>query len=141
MAEVRPARNGSLCKSVSAFSAECPKLLTGALDGDELFGPGDADRNGSGDLLALDPAEGGSLRKFARAAIGGRDRGSAACSRRQASVDAIPVRIVGNDEDPFLSLRRNIGVENGGKGESGDNEAHGSLAGGWRAPAGADSKI
>src|SRR5882724_5646165 len=115
--------------------------LSRALDGNELFGLGNADRDRSGDLLALDPAEGSSLREFARAAIGGRDRGSAACACRQAAVDAIPVRIVGNDEDPILSLHRNIAVENGCKGESGDNEAHGSLAGGWRAPAGTDSRL
>src|SRR6267142_3024247 len=107
-----------------------PYALAGTLDGNELFGLGNADRDCSGDLLALDPAEGSSLRVFARAAIGSRDRGSAACSRRQAAVDAIPVRIVDNDEDPLLSLRRNIAAEKGCKGESGDNEAHGSLAGG-----------
>ena len=55
------------------------------------------------EFLALDPAEGSSLGEFARAAIGGRDRGPTARSRCQATVDAIAVRIVGNDEDPILS--------------------------------------
>src|ERR1043166_8888635 len=103
MAEVRPGCNGGLCRLPRTrrrrHLGASTQYLARALNGDEFVALGHPDRDRPGDLLPLDLAEGGGLREFARAAVGGRDRGSAAGSRRQATVDAISVRIVGDDEN------------------------------------------
>jgi len=65
-----------------------------------------------------------ALREFARLAIGGRDCLAAGGAAGEATVDAIPVGIVGDDESALLGLRRNVATKHGHEGESGQQIPH-----------------
>src|SRR5262249_7453751 len=82
-------------------------------------------RDRTRDLVTVDLAEGCRLNEVARLAIGSRDRGPAARPARQTAIDAIPVGIVGDDEDARFSLRGDVAEEDGRKGQHGGKGAHG----------------
>src|SRR5581483_10272976 len=80
-----------------------------ALDRDELVVVGAASRHRAGDLVAVNLAETTGLRELARLAIGRRDRRTARRSAREASVHAIAVRIIRDDENALFRLSAHIG--------------------------------
>src|SRR5271157_5138357 len=82
------------------------KALPQALDGDELVAGGGAvgHRNGAGDLVAIDPAEGCRSNVAARLAIGGRYRNPATRPCRKAAVHAIAIGVVGDDEGALFGM-------------------------------------
>ena len=85
--------------------------LAVADDGDEIvaFGPfaaaRTAVRNGAGDVVTVDFAVARGLGKLMRLAIGVGRRRAAFVAGRQATVDAIAVGIVGDDEHLSVRLR------------------------------------
>src|SRR5664280_3218262 len=79
-------------------------------DGDDvafatLATAGAAARNGAGNVVAVDLAVGHGLGEFVRLAIGVGRRRAAFGARGEATVDAVAVGIVGNDEHAPLRLR------------------------------------
>src|SRR5262245_7247007 len=105
------------------------RTLAPALDRDELVGFGEAGRDHTRNLVAIDLAEGSSVRELARLAIGGCYRGAAACAGGQAAVDAVAIGIVRDDEDTRFGLSGDVAIEDGRKGKRSGNGAHGPLAG------------
>src|SRR5262245_16851376 len=77
-----------------------------ALDCDEFASVGEARRDWSHDLVALDPAEGRRLREVPRSAIGGGHDGPTVRSAREAAVDTVAVRVVRDDEDAVFEIGR-----------------------------------
>ena len=86
-------------------------------DGDVLIATGvvaaAADGLGyrSRDFVRVDAPVGRGLHKIPRPAIGQRRMGTAFLALGEALVDAIPVRLVGDDEDAALGRRRGRGEE------------------------------
>ena len=64
-----------------------------------IAGPG----NRAGDLIGIDTAEGGRLGKIARLSIGPRGVHAAFVAHGEALVDAIAIRLIGDDE--YLCVR------------------------------------
>lgn len=102
---------------MEVFSSQRTERLTGADDGDEvvagrtLAAAGTAGRDRAGDLVAVDFAEGRSLREFVGFAVGVRCRRAAFGAGSKAAVDAVAVGIVGDDEHLALCCRRTDGAK------------------------------
>ena len=62
--------------------------------------------NRAGDLVGIDAAEGGRLGKIARLAIGPCGVHAAFVARGEAVVDAITIRLIGDDEHFCVGRRR-----------------------------------
>ncbi len=77
--------------------------------------------NRARDLVRVDAAIGGGVGKIARLAVGAGGMGAASLAARQALVDAIAVRLVGDDEDAAVGRRRRCG-SNKGTGQEGGYE-------------------
>jgi len=111
----------TLAKSVAA--------LARALNGDEV-GAGSAAAapakigNAPGDLLAIGLSEGDGLRVLAASAEGGCGRRSALRAAGEATIDAVAVGIVGDDEDPLFCLRGGKGGDDRAKDRDGKQGTH-----------------
>src|ERR1041384_600640 len=99
---------------VNALMAGLPR----ALDRDEVFAASRARAvargNRSGDLTALDLAKRFGRRKRLGLTVGRRNRGAARLAARKAAVDAVAVRMIGDDEDAAI-----------GEGRRGENQGPG----------------
>src|SRR5436190_4997779 len=111
------------------------RALARALDRDELiagaaFAGTGVGRDRAGDLFLADLAVGCGLGEFPRLAVGRCRCRAALGARRQATVDAVAVGIVGDDEYTFFGLRGRR-AEQQGEGDRGEEGSHGSVRGSW----------
>src|ERR1700682_3441302 len=95
-----------------------------ALDGDEFLAAAAATEagiggNSPGNLVAIHLAKRTGLGKFTRLAVRGRNGHAAARTAGQASIDAVTVGIVGDDEHALFRPRR---AQAKGKGKREDHE-------------------
>src|SRR5262245_64616344 len=96
-----------MTQAAAKSGADGEKRLPRALDGDELVTAGRAvgRRHAAGDFVVVELAERGGLGEVARLAIGSGDRDPAGRAGGEATVDAVAVRIVGDDESALFPLR------------------------------------
>src|ERR1700756_4182874 len=106
-------------------------VLPRALDGDESIAAAAAaaagGRDRARDVVAVDLAERRRLAELMRMAVGGRRRAAAALAGRQAAVDAVAVRIVGDDGDALFRPCRRRRADDRRKRENRESDPHG-----WR---------
>src|SRR5712671_5499709 len=109
-------------------------VLAVALDGDESVAMGAPaagavrDRDRAGRVIAVDLAKRDRLAECVRAAIGAGGGGAAARAFGEAAVDAVSVRVVGNDENLFFGLCRRHPGQDGRDRKGSENRSHEWLA-------------
>ena len=81
--------------------------------------------NRTRNLVRIDAPEGTGFGKIALFAIGAGHRSAALLAARQALVDAIAVRLVGDDENPAVGEGGREGEHTGDEGRT-DKDAHGT---------------
>jgi len=118
----------NLKRDGDSFKSHCALALAG--NGDVLCAtkPGAfariSFRNRAGDLIRVDPAELGCDRKVPLTAIGIGHRRAAAIALGQALIDAVAVRLIGDDEDAAIG-ERGGGGQDSGRGDKANKGTHG----------------